>query len=410
MMWDESRDGVVALMDGPVLEAMEPRLLLSTVDIVGGKAVYTTTTEAGTVTVTVKLTGGGSGYVSFPGDNNTGTPSLYIDLVGAKSNSTLTITVKEPKKSNAGTSFEDIVVTNGSLKSVKAPKVELEGDTGLSMAVSGKTSIVLGGLYMSYVSLTAAAPAQVSMTITGSAFRSIITAPNTIMAITAKGWSGSKVTADVFTKISLSGDVTSNGAWVSTFTALGTTVKGVSIGAIKVKGVFNANVIAVGSITSLTAFKLGGGAITADSLGKLVVSGMKGKPKKGISAISGDVLAVIDLAGEFVKPGKKVLGSAKIAGSLGAENDKDLDGNPTIEKIGTGSLTVRGDAGTISVKNLFTTLTVDGKASIKSVDLLMLQTTEPVIWVGTISLESGSVKNGKTRAAAVSAPTTYYVV
>jgi len=362
MMWTDSRGDAVQ-MDVPVMEAMESRLLLSTtVDLVNGKAF--TYIEADGDRVTVKLTGGGSGVITFEGELGSAVESLVVDP-NVNGKSKLTISVKKAKKTGDGSVEIGELTVNGVLASLKAPKVDFVGN--LTMDVGRKASIVVGNMFESTMTLSGEA-STVSVRV-GVLFNSEIIAADSAVALQVSWAMVSNVRAFTFAKITVKSDYI-GGA----ITAAGVNAKGVSIGGINMKGTLDATITAPGAITGITALEISGGSVTADSLGKLVVKGQKPKRKNSFISLDGDMLATIELAGENVGA-KNTLGSTSVKGTLG------------------GDVTVTGNAATITMKNLTANLTVSGKAAVRTQDVL--STTRPDEPAGEIHLGSGSVRSGR---------------
>jgi len=384
-----SRDGVM-VAGGPVLEAMESRLFLSaTLDLVNGKASYV---DSSSDVVTVKLSGGGSGVITFDGETAGGDASSMV-VMPASAKSTLTITVKGPDKT---TSLHELIV-DGSLKSLRAAGVHLEGQAAaeiedadspacLTMGVVSGTSIVLGGLSLACVTLTGVSTSPVSLKL-GTVSDSVIVAADTPVSLKAARWQGSSIEAAWYKTIHLKQTDPVAG---SSIVANRSNARGVSIASLRVDGTFHGDVTAPGAIGSLKAHGLGGGAIAAGSLGKLAITGQKANAKKRIVANSGDVRTEISLSGLNVAAGKKTLGSARIAGTL-AE-----------------TMTVAGNAGTITMAHLRAALTVTGKATVKTRDTVSI--FEPGDGAaGALSLGGGSVKGPKV-SVKFSVPATFYAI
>jgi len=385
MMWTDSRDDVATLMDVPMMEAMESRLYLSfDLYLVKGMATYV---DSDGDRVTVKLSGGGSGYITFDGEAPVGDASSINIVANPNGKSKLTITVKGQK--DAGTSLMDGLTVVGSLASFKAPSTRLGGT--VTMGVSNGTSIVVGSLIGSTMTLSGAPRKAISVKVGVMSGASTLVAAGIDMSLKiGQINAGNTVRANAFTKIAvddrLAGTITADGAnhkgvAIGSITAkkevTGTILAtGGSVGNISVKGSLNATITVGNAIKGITAMDVTGGVISADSLGKLVTKGKKGNVKKGIPFNAGDMNATVTLAGANVLDKQRALGSASIKGTLG------------------GDLYVTGDAGTIKLKNLLANLTVTGKATVKTTDVLAA--AKPDAWMGEIHLGSGSVKFGKT--------------
>jgi len=418
-MWTDSRDDAVALMDSPVMEAMESRLLLDVtpeVIALGGKTQYTD--FSGNV-VTVKLTGG-TGTLSLDKETLTGDnlesdlerqwiTAISITAVG--DNCKLIISVNGKKTT---TVINEITVTGGSLKTLKAPKVILAGilvyddednmlvrqQGKLEMSAANGASISLNKLNCATVLLTGTSTKVVSVNVTGSTFfRSSIVAYDTVesagygVALKAKkasvnmnsaGLDGklSTVTAAYFTKINVAGLVG------GTLKAHTYDSKDVSLSRLNVRGAIDkTKITAPGTIGNITAHEIRVGTIIeADALNRLNTRGAKANVKKGILASSGDMGATIDLLGTLGKT--RTLGSAKIKGSI------------------MGDVTITGDTGSIRARHLLADLTITGNTKVRiQRDVLEEGTSlgKPLIHIG-----SGSVR-GALGTTKVSVPTSFFV-
>jgi len=324
------------------MEAMESRLLLSTVSFDGsGKAVEFTDYQGNVVVV--KLTGGGSGTVEYDGTNASDYYCL-INLTGTGDRSELTITVKGATKQATTTVNEIVVSGGGSLKSLKAPQVNLSGrivdgdivDGNLTTVVASGGSVSLNMVLFSSVTLAGVSTSVTKLEL-NHVFMGEVVAANMPVELKTVSWADSVITAAYFTKI------TSTDAMSGTIKANSFNPKnGVSIDNLTVNGAYvGGDTLAVdvpGAIHNINVINLKG-SVAAGSINNLTTRGQKADAKKGQAFDAGDMGATITLSGAGVAAGKNTLNSVKVAGAL------------------TGNMLVNGAVGHVTAGTINTTIT-----------------------------------------------------
>jgi len=333
----------------PLIESLETRLLLSDVPFVG-KYVYTNSSGC---TVTVSLTGGGSGVLHFPGyATNNADPSITVTPSGSKSS--LSISVKASRGSCGGwAQITGLTVVGHGLKSINAPRVDLDGV--LSMDCSNGATITLGDLgwdRSTTLSLSGTSSAVTTLKL-GFVWDTTISASGIPLAITSEEWYHVSATASYFTKIGIKhymgdSDYSSSRVYL---TATSSNAKGVSIGSLTVGSELFGNITVPGRINSISVGAANSGTITAGSIGTITAKGYKGDDGK---KYTGYWYPNVTVTGSDAKG--VGIGSIKVAGSLrgniqaGGGRINSISANGIYTGTSSGILTIKaGSIGTVSV-------------------------------------------------------------
>ena len=150
-----------------------------------------------------------------------------------------------------------------------------------------------------------------------------------------------------------------------------------NVGAIRVLGSGSGSIDATGSLKSLTAYRWTTGALEADSLGSIKMTGQRG-------GVSGDFGPSLTLHAQRLAAGKRTFGSIKISDDLTSP-----------------SWSIAGDGGTISVADVAQNWVLEGLRSLKSLSAVSMVNVSVTVDNLLSSLQAVKWTNGNLNVGSI---------